>query len=80
MDIQEIKKRFRTYGLSQSRVAETIGVSPTLLSFIFSKKVKPTEETQYKLLRLLKLCEAIEGMVMKRLAREENDNELQDWT
>ena len=47
IDIKEIKQRFRDLGLTQEQVAETIGPLPTVLSFIFSNKVRPTQETKY---------------------------------
>ena len=66
MDMAGYKEKFRGYGLSQAQVAECVNLNGPLISQIFSGKIRPSEETEYRLQRLLAMCEAIRKMVLKR--------------
>ncbi len=68
MDMKELKERFRNYGLSQLQVAECVGLTAPLISQIFSGKIRPPEETEYRLERLLGMCDAVKRMVLKRIS------------
>ena len=69
MNMKEYKEKFRNYGLSQSQVAECVGLNGPLISQIFSGKIRPSEETEYRLQRLLAMCDAIRKMVLKRVPK-----------
>ncbi len=69
MDMKELKMKFRGYGLSQSRIAECVGLTAPLLSQIFSGKILPSQDTAYRLERLLTMCGAIKRLVLKRLQK-----------
>ncbi len=69
MDMKELKMKFRGYGLSQSRIGECVGLNAPLLSQIFSGKIRPSPETEYRLKRLLTMCDAIKRLVQKRLQK-----------
>ena len=69
MKMAEYKESFRNYGLSQSQVAECVGLNGPLISQVFSGKIRPSEETEYKLKRLLAMCAAIRKMVLKRIPK-----------
>ena len=69
MSMKDLKGKFRGYGLSQARVAECVGLSGPLISQIFSGKIRPSEETEYRLERLLGMCAAVKKLVLKRLQK-----------
>ncbi len=64
-NMKELKEKFRIYGLSQARIAEAVGLTGPLISQIFSGKIRPSEETEYRLQRLLTMCEMIKKLVLK---------------
>jgi len=68
-NMREMKERFRPYGLSQQQIGECVGLNAPLVSQIFSGKVMPSSETEYRLKRLLAMCDAIRKMVLKRLQK-----------
>ena len=57
---REIQDRIISAGLTQSFVAEKVGISEPLLSAIMTEKVKASDETMEKLERLLKLADLFE--------------------
>ena len=67
-DMKKMKEKFRGYGLSQNQVAECVGLTGPLISQIFSGKIRPSAETEYRLERLLCLCATIRRMVLKRIS------------
>ncbi len=70
MDMRKLKEGFRNYGVSQQTVAGVVNLPAPLVSQIFSGKIRASEVTQYRLEKLLALCDAVERMVSKKLSQE----------
>ncbi len=68
-DMKKMKENFRGYGLSQQQISDCIGLNGPLISQIFSGKIRPSQETEYRLKRLLTMCEMIKKLVLRRLQK-----------